>query len=455
MCGWIASLTCDVEPGLKLLAHRGIRTTKTETRCGASLGHVRLPIVGLGREYDQPAQFGQNTMVFVGELLNFREIDPTLECDLPLAVKTWDLRGPEGFREFDGFWSIAVVNDRHRTMHLLCDYLAQKPTYYRKDIAAAASELDALVALAPVTPNETYFAAVIKWGYCPEAWRTPYQEVSRVLPGEHVVMTETGCRQRSVDPLASQKTDLKREIDLAVRRRVLSSDVPVACLVSGGLDSSIVYILARKHGTVQPYFADDPIGDLDEQVRVSAVTSPQPVIRIAWNLVSTERALFYMQEPIDLGSLVPQTALSDQVRERVCLTGDGADEAFGGYGRSMRYDSQASDLFHELVCWHLPRLDRIMMRNRIEVRSPFLARSVVQGAMALPWSARQNKVYLREMFRDDLPKGIADAPKKPLRTAEVEASRESRSIDFVRSFRRQRWPMRVTQRMAELRELMR
>jgi asparagine synthetase B (glutamine-hydrolysing) len=120
----------------------------------------------------------------------------------------------------------------------------------------------------------------------------------------------------------------------------------------------------------------------------------------------------------------------------VCLTGDGADEFFGGYGRSQRYDSQASDVWHELVCWHLPRLDRVMMRNRIEVRSPFLARRVAGMALALPRRLRTDKAVLRDLFRNDLPPGVADVPKRPLRMANVEADREGWSLQLIEEFRK-------------------
>lgn len=419
MCGFVAALgTFDLKSPMRQLMYRGMRGRIMDTTAG-SVAHVRLPIVGLGTEFDQPVRHQDDVIAFVGEILDFRATDSSAECDLATVVRSWD-----HLQHHDGFWSIVVLDTQAHELHIVCDYLAQKPTYYRTDVPSAASELNPLLDFGPTTPDEIYFSSVIKWGYCPETRRTPYREIHRVLPGEHVTLDETGLVNREItDPLLPiYGADLRVELELAIRRRVLSSDVSVAALVSGGLDSTIVHRLASRYGDVHPYHVENG----EEHI-------PDGVDVLPFADVSLERALDYMQEPIDLGSLIPQVALSDAIadREVVCLTGDGADEFFGGYGRAMRYDSQASDVWHELVAWHLPRLDRVMMRNRIEVRSPFLARRVAGIALGLPWDRRRDKWILREIFRQEFP-DVVDRPKKPLRIA---GDREARSIELVRMFR--------------------
>lgn len=446
MCGLIACLRgIDPRVALPLIRHRGVRSSTAECEWGA-ISHARLPIVGTGSEHDQPVDAPGWTIAFVGELLDFRDEDPEAECDLKVVVRTWCEEGAEGFRKHDGFWSIAAISHQDGALHLLTDYLAQKPIYYRVDLRSAASEPEALASLGPTSPDEVYLSSAIKWGYCPDTRRTPYREVKRVLPGEYVIIDQHGFISRNVidpiEPVTSMPAELKEEIEQAVRRRVQSSDVPVAALISGGLDSSIVYTLAKRYGTVVPYYASDPseTPDMHERFAVTALAGRDNVREIYWNSVAMRKGLTYMQEPIDLGSLLPQVALSEAIEESVCLTGDGADEMFGGYGRSTRYDSQASDVWQELVAWHLPRLDRVMMRNRIEVRSPFLARRVAAAALGLPRAQRTNKSILRDLFRWDLPKGLADAPKRPLRTARVEVDREQNSRQLVELFREATWP---------------
>jgi asparagine synthetase B (glutamine-hydrolysing) len=381
----------------------------------------------------------------VGELFDF---DRNLgNSDLWTVAHKWR----EGFSNYDGFWSVVVLDEARRELHVICDYLAQKPMFMRPDAKAVASEPSALLAMGgPVYLDKVYLSAVMKWGYCPDPRKTPYLQIKRVLPGEHVVMGADGSwTSRSEDPIMSRPCtphELKREIREAVRRRVEHSDVPVACLLSGGLDSSITYRLAREFGDVRPYYVcDDHGADIAQghcipngvelaNVR-SVVGAKGPRVNVChWNSVSDEDCLRYMQEPVDLGSLAPQVALSRIVAEDVCLTGDGADELFGGYSRAQRYDSQASDVAHELVCWHLQRLDRVMMRHRTEVRSPFLARAVVEMALGLPREQRTGKKILRDLFRDDLPEGIADQKKVPLRTPAVEQDREGRSVRLVQLF---------------------
>jgi asparagine synthase (glutamine-hydrolysing) len=450
MCGVIGAVGLNheknVRDGLAAMRHRGIRES-VASYTGGTIGHVRLPIVGIEEENDQPLRRKNWIVGFVGELLDFKDHDPGATCDAPLAADVWAALGPAGFRGFDGFWSIVTYDTRSSQLHALTDYLAQKPLYYRADehAIAVASEPDALAKLGPTTPDETYLAAVCKWGYCPQTGRTPYHQVKKMGPGEHLVMTAKGVVHSAVvdrlRPVAEGIQSLRWEIEKAVERRVLSSDVPVAALVSGGLDSAIIYTLAKKHGPVHAYHVEND--ELAACLRVLSLNDDVTVLDTSPD-VSLDEALTFMQEPLDLGSLVPQTSLSKAIAamggERVCLTGDGADELFGGYRRAMLYDSQASDVWHELVGWHLPRLDRVMMRNRIEVRSPFLARRVAGIALNLPYPLRRDKKVLRDLFRDALPDGVADTPKRPLKTKAVAEDREAQSIELVRLFREKTWP---------------
>lgn len=451
MCGVVARLGTtsrvleSVAKATRLLDHRGTRSQVVPCSKGA-IGHVRLPIVGLGEDQDQPMFRDGLVFGFVGELLDFREVSQYAgePCDVTQVCASIQDRGFEGLSGRDGFWGIVVLEERVGRLHVLTDYLAQKPMYYRADphIQAAASEIDALVSMGPVSFDELYLSSVAKWGYCPDTTRTPFNEIKHLLPGEHVRIDQDGSAVRTiVDPLVPKvgyASTFKKEVVQAIRRRAQSSDVPLACLTSGGLDSSIVYAVASRYADLKPYYAapgSGPPPGCPELARAEQVVG-KPIEIISWGRSATiESATQIMQEPIDLGSLIPQIALSDAVKESVCLTGDGADEVFGGYGRSFRYDSQRTDIYHELVAWHLPRLDRVMMRNRIEVRTPFLARRVVELAMGLSHELRRRKDMLRIMFNSDVPKSVLEAPKLPLRSGEIERDREANSLRMIKAFR--------------------
>lgn len=440
MCGIVACLgPRDIAPAIDSMRYRGTQPPRIYQGQAGSVAHVRLPVVGLSDKYSQPVEIGRQVIAFVGEVLDFRDMHPEAESDLPLVIDSWRKYG--NLTGHDGFWSVVILDQSSESIYAFCDYLAQKPLYYREDLLTVASEIAPLAAMEETSLDEIYLSACVKWGYCPETWRTPYREIKKILPGCMLTLAaDDYVRVDLVDPLIPRKVsplDLKIEIEKAVKRRVVAADIPISALVSGGLDSAIVYTLASRDRDVHAYHVEN--GEAWEASLV--VGGGEATLLDYWD-ASIEKALGYMQEPIDLGSLLPQVALSDAIarqwnmgREHMCLTGDGADELFGGYGRAKRYDSQASDVWHELVAWHLPRLDRTMMRNTIEVRSPFLARRVVEAALGLPWEMRQDKKILRDLFRGDLPEKIADLPKRPLRTKEVEVDREGRSRQLVDLFR--------------------
>jgi len=131
---------------------------------------------------------------------------------------------------------------------------------------------------------------------------------------------------------------------------------------------------------------------------------------------------YWNETPIDLGSVIPQYHLFEAVAKeglRIVLSGDGADELFGGYRRINEYDSQGSDVFHELTYYHLPRLDKMSMAYTTELRSPFLGHDVVDFALTLPFEERKNKKILKEAFSDIVPIEIIERTKVPLKNERI------------------------------------
>ncbi len=422
MCGLIYARGMKRDVALKMLdaiAHRGVRSHLKEVE-GGWLGHARLPVQGLDERYDQPYPTEEGgTMAFVGELYDFREVVPHAVCDATVVADLWAEAGTRLLATRDWMGHLVVVED-DGTTHAVTDFLSKRPLYLHEPTGSLASEIKALVLLEGGTlrPDPFYFSCVEKWGYHAGA-RTPFRNVRRLGPGVH-----------RVDPLAcgsdesvytrlepEPRVNVREAVERAVRRRLVS-DVPVSVLASGGLDSTIVLGLVRRAGAdVAVVHVDNDEAEYLEDLWGLEVT------RVTLDDVSVDRALHHNEGPSDLGSMLPQLAMSnavaDQVGTRVMLTGDGADELFGGYRRALEYDSQQSDVFEELVSYHLPRLDKLSAARTLELRSPFLAREVVEGALAWPWNMRRGKNGLKAAFADVVPSRIRNRPKRPLKSPQV------------------------------------
>lgn len=410
---------------------------------GCMLGHVRLPIQGVDAiDAVQPITTGWGTGVFVGEVLNFKNIAPGLLCDTPLAVSEW-LTDPVKAKRWEGFWALATV-DRNGVLSIGVDYLGQKPLYIDRQSGIIASEMRAIFAAQPRKKFELdsiFLANTRKWGYDPTG-RTPYASILRVTAGTEYKFGPNGSVMNDYDdfkvlPWADKtsKILIRAKIESAVKHRLVA-DVPVAVLCSGGLDSTIVALLAAKSGQpITVFHVENEEAEYIDQIRWP---SNVDIRMVRLDEVDPLDAMLATEEPVDLGSVVPQYALAKAVHDagfRVCLTGDGADELFGGYGRAARYDSQASDVFCELMNYHMPRLDKCMMSHGVELRSPYLSKSVVELALSVPYELRRSKELLKELFCDIVPPAILERKKKPLKTRAVkedpEAYRNALVDDFV------------------------
>ncbi len=144
------------------------------------------------------------------------------------------------------------------------------------------------------------------------------------------------------------------------------------------------------------------------------------------------------ESPVDMGSVVPQYHLFDAIKKgsntRIVISGDGADELFGGYRRINQYDSQKSDVFHELTYYHLPRLDKLSMAHTLELRSPFLNHDIIRFALSLPFEERKNKKILKDTFKGLVPDSIIERSKLALKNEKIVTDQASYRMKIVKSY---------------------
>lgn len=417
------------EQGLAAMAAMGYRGKDGKmgwTQIGGFfLGHVRLAIQDLSDESHQPLEEDDMAFAFVGEVFNHNA-----KSELRALFEGFrDRQGPYSFQDYDGFWAGAAVSTKYCLATVWTDHLSLKPLYYWPAQRIVCSELEPMFAIAPRPQyNPLYMVNTIKFGYTHDG-TTPYQGIVQLpagtffqLPSKkfhpHAPPYSSGTYwDWSKLQLPFMKPDaqmVKKEVIQATLNRLIS-DREVSLLVSGGLDSTIVYSILRHHNIARKAYSIE---------NGESEYLPESVIRLELDESdgALDEALMAHQVPVDLGSMVPQYQLAQVLARQgvnVCMTGDGADELFGGYRRAKEYDSQLSDIFCEIPFYHAPRLDRLMMRHTIELRSPFLAPKVVALAMMFPWEVRQSKQILKEAFKDMVPTHILNREKKPLKTPQV------------------------------------
>ena len=377
------------------MSHRGMRTS-VAVYDGDLYVHRRLPIGDVNESgdhlKDQPA-------MFVGEIFNFKSINPEATHDVDVLMNVFRSQGVEGFHQFDGFWA-GVIDGT-----VFSDYLNQKPIYFRLVPFPVFASEPRMLSMEGFGFDERFFSTVVQHGL---DWsgRTAFNGVFMMPPG---VMWSQGAFEQYwhwedvPTPLALDAA-LRQAFDL----RCSHGDVAPVLLASGGLDSTILACMGEPLDLVHA----DNIGDEDFFPMVPAKSRKMVHVKPTMN----EDALHASQTPVDLGSVIPQFALSCALEgHHVVLTGDGADELFGGYRRAAQFDSQPYDVFIELPYYHHPRLDVLMMANTIELRTPFLAPDVVKLALMLPRDQRIGKRILKEMFGSIVPPEILNRGKVPLR----------------------------------------
>ena len=426
-----------------LISHRGTEH-KTIMVDHIRLSHHRLPIQTTDNdEWAMPYEYAPDLyLLFNGEIFNYDTekfgSDTEYLIDFFYRVGSIDLDKLGDYQStissWDGFWSIVLYDARTKMITAMTDPLGKKQLYINTH-GEVCSEIEPLI-LPYDTIDDSYIGAIHKFGYNHDN-RTPWNGIKRLDPkywynyrfgqpramriSENLILDlpHGNTRFSPVDP-----NRIKEILIESVKRRLLSKNYPISVLLSGGLDSTIITSILQDLGADVTYYTIS--NGEDEYVKLCEDHWGIKVNRLTYDLSDesklTEIYCKWNETPIDLGSVVPQYHLFEAVAKtghRIVISGDGADELFGGYRRIDEYDSQGSDIFDELTYYHLPRLDRMSMAHTIELRSPFLGHDVVRFARSLDLKDRTHKSILKEAFKDDIPKEILDRTKAPLKNPSI------------------------------------
>jgi len=418
------------------LSHRGLESSVVNAD-GTFVLHNVLPMTSLKKsEYKQPLKdkrWGENFVgAFSGEIFNWKALRKkyNLPSENDSQLFTDIVMGPETtarLHEMDGFWNFAAIEDGK--LLAIVDYLSQKPLYYRTDMHAICSEPYPLTLLAPTKRDDLFFSSIPRFGY-DVTGRTPWNEIKQMPAGSYYYDGEIKSYWNWDEV---EDVDFGEGIFRSVRNR-MRGEREVAILLSGGLDSSIIYDIATSFDLgIKAFHIEN-----GEEKYVKMLTDDYEKIDLSDYSVSKEEAIRRNQTPVDLGSVVPQAQLAEALKGKgihVVLSGDGADELFSGYNRSNYYDSQHSDVFQELPYYHNPRLDRIMMGSVVELRSPFMASYIVKFALSLDFESRKGKKFLKDLFRGLLPDAIIDRDKLALKSNEVKSkSKRENTVENIDIF---------------------
>jgi asparagine synthase (glutamine-hydrolysing) len=352
-------------------AHRGPDGRGLLLRESVALGHVRLAIVDLSHDADQPmsTQDASAAIVFNGQIYNHRELRPELEqagwrfrtsSDTEVLLASYMTWGRDCLVRFNGMWAFAVADFRRRRVFCARDRFGVKPFLFAQTAAgfAFASEAKQLLDLLPSrSPDMDRVAEFALTGLLDHRDRGCFAGIRSLGAGEWIEFDFDGkvtdrARWYSLAEAAGRRAESSEEefaalFDDAVRLR-LRADVTVGACLSGGLDSSSVVASAgpefarhsgkRMHAVTAS--SEDPLNDerdLAQQV-VQAVGLEWTVVRPTFDDFASvwDKLHWHQDEPVGGPSLVMQWHVMKAAREAglvVMLDGQGGDETLLGYDR--------------------------------------------------------------------------------------------------------------------------
>ncbi len=356
------------------LSHRGPDFCGIQEQKDLFFAHQRLSILDTHHRSHQPLEYGDILISFNGEIYNYKELRESVafeyrtNSDTEVILALY-LKYKEQFVNYlRGMFAIAIY-DSGKLM-LFRDRLGKKPLFYYQNQKqfVFASELKAITPfLEKVQMDEDALLSYLTY-LAPTSPLTFYKGVKKLAPSEYLVFENFTCKVKNYFDLidtpssvitseeeAIKKIEQKLQESIELR---LSSDVPIATLLSGGIDSATINYYAKQKFDVQSYslgFSEykkyDELDEAKESAKLLGIKN-KTIIASKEEFIESFDAVFEaLDEPLNDPAAIPLYILFKHIKKdgfKVVLSGEGSDELFLGYRQYFEYIEleKAKGLYH-------------------------------------------------------------------------------------------------------------
>jgi len=344
------------------LVHRGPDAEGTYIDNDLGLAFRRLQVIDL-ETGNQPLASEDEVLWLAcnGEIYNYRELRRDLKArghsfrsrsDVEVILHLYEEYGEDCLSKLRGMFSFVLWDTREKTLFAARDRFGIKPFFYHFDgaVLAFASEAKALLQMprVPREVDEASFSHYLTFQYVPEP-ATMFKNIHK-LPPAHYFTCRPGQEPRPVRywqaafapeerPLSGLVEEARSLLEEAVDLH-LASDVPLGCFLSGGIDSSLTSALAARRQALSTFsvgYADTDYSELEEAratARFLATDHHEYMISPGDFLKNLPRLVWHFDEPVADPAAISLFFVARLAAEKITVTlsGEGADEVFGGYG---------------------------------------------------------------------------------------------------------------------------
>ena len=361
---------------LSILTHRGPDFCGISQSQNLFFAHQRLSILDVNERSHQPLKHEKLLLSFNGEIYNFKELKNELEFDFKtqsdgeVIIAAYLKWGVDFVNRLRGMFAIALLDGD--TLYLFRDRLGKKPLFYMEQSGTFyfASEIKGLTPfLKKHELNDDALMSYLSF-LTPTPPHTFFKGIKKLACGEFLTFKNTTCKVDRYFDLLDSKPNIITDKDEAIHSLEslleesmnirLDADVPMASLLSGGIDSATLNYYAQKRGVdlhtytlgYKDFAKYDERQNAKESAEFLGVKNSEVEITQDDFLLACDSVFDALDEPLNDPAAVPLYLLFEQIKKdgyKVVMSGEGSDELFLGYRQYFEYldIEQASTLAHK------------------------------------------------------------------------------------------------------------